>query len=354
MTPDFELISNESTKVRVLDVPGFFGEGDAGTALSNSVEVANRAAQIALRRMRNILRLQSEMKLKLRKILYFLPVHGALRRSDAYLEMELATLAKYFGKAIFDNMVVITTISPEAYGGGNMVTFSEKAMTTTKKCFNAALALVLPYENPSPQPSFLFVSMADTCETILANVKSADVACDFVTLQFNTQRCARCGSRVKTLESQQVSVCIDESSGDTVSYDESTCHPLFIPKYTDVVRFFGGIVYVMSGKTLFKDYLDEVCVECNEKPGTHGCTRVKTKYELRGDYLMVDHTSNTSEPIKYEEHKEPLPSEPSSAVQISSFTVFAPNPLNTSAGVRSRREPQARESPVDPYSDLKG
>jgi hypothetical protein len=359
MTPDFELISNESTKIRVLDVPGFFGEGDAGTSLTNSVRVASRAAQIALRRMRNILRLQSELKLKFKRILYFLPVHGALRRSDAYLEMELATLAKYFGKAIFDNMVVITTMSPEAYDDGNKVSFSEKAMTTTKKYFNAALSLVLPDEEPSPQPSFLFVSMANTCETILANVKSAHVACDFVTLQFNTERCARCGSKVKTRESQRVSVCTDESNGDTVSYDESTCHPLFIPKYTDVVRFFGGIVYVMSGKTLFKDYLDEVCVECSKNPGAHGCTRVKTKYELKGDYLMVDHTSNTSEPIKYEEHKEPLPSEPSSAVQISSFMVFAPNPINTSAGVESRREPQARESavdtpPTDSYSDMKG
>ena len=316
MTPDLELISNESTKIRVLDVPGFFGEGDAGTALTNSIEVANRAAQIALRRMQNILRLQSDMKLKFRRILYFLPVRGALRRADAYLEMELSTLAKYFGKAIFDNMVVITTIPPEAYDDGNKVVFSEKAITATKKCFNAALAHILPDEKISPQPSFLFISMADTCETILANVKSAHVACDYVTLQFNTQRCARCYCKIKILESQRVSVCIDESNGDTISYDESTCHPLFIPKYTDIIQFFGGIVRVISGKTLFKDYLDEVCVECNKKRGTHGCTRVKTRYELKGNYLMVDHTSNTSEPIMYEKHKEPLPNEPSSAVQI--------------------------------------
>ena len=358
MTPDFELISNESTKVRVLDVPGFFGEGDAGTALTNSVDVASRSAKVALRRMRNILRLQSEMKLKFRRILYFLPVHGALRRSDSYLETELSTLAKYFGKAIFDNMVVITTISPEAYGDGNKVVFSEKAMTTTKKCFNAALSPVLPNEKILPQPSFLFISMADTCETILANVKSAPVACDYVTLQFNMLICARCRSKMKILESQRVAIYTDELEVDTIPYNESTCHPLFIPKYTDVVRLIGGIVYVISGKTLFKDYLDEICVECKETPGTRGCTRVKTKYELKGDYLMVDHTSNTNEPIMYKEHKEPLPSEPSSAVQISSFMVYAPNPINTSAGVVNR-EPQARESavdapPTDPYSDMKG
>ncbi len=353
MTPDFELISNESTKVRVLDVPGFFGEGDAGTALTTSIEKANHSAKVALRRMRNILRLQSEMKLKFRKILYFLPGHGALRRSDAYLETELSTLTKYFGKAIFNCMVVITTLSPEAYyGDASKVVFPEKAKVTTKKCFNAALSLVLPNEKNLPEPPFLFISMADTCETILTNVKSACVACDYVNLQFNTLICARCSSKTKTVESQRVAVYTDESEINTIPYNESTCHPLFIPKYTDVIRFFGGIVYVISGRTLFKDYLDEVCVECNDKPGSRGCTRVKTKYELKGDYMMVDHTSNTNEPIKYEETKS-LPSEPSSAVQISSFTVFTPNSINTSSGVINRG---AKESSVDTdrYSDLKG
>ncbi len=51
MTPDFELISNESTKVCVLDVSGFFGEGDAGTALTIPIEKANNSAMVALRRM---------------------------------------------------------------------------------------------------------------------------------------------------------------------------------------------------------------------------------------------------------------------------------------------------------------
>ncbi len=298
MTLDFELISNESTKIRVLDVPGFFGEGDAGTALSNSLEVASRAAQIALRRMRNILRLQSEMKLKFRRILYFLPMRGALSRSNAYLEMELTIVAKCFGKAIFDNMVVITTISPEAYDDGNKVTFSEKAMTTTKKYFNAALALVFPDEKISPQPSFLFVSMADTCETILANVKSAHVACDFVTLQFNMQRCARCGSKVKTLESQQVSVCTEESSGNTIFYNESTCHPLIIPKYWKIMKVLGGMAHVITAKQFlgrwpnFSNPDDEICVNCGALPGTRGCLPVNTEYEFKGGKLKVDHKCN--------------------------------------------------------------
>jgi hypothetical protein len=183
-------------------------------------------------------------------------------------------------------MVVITTISPEAYGDGNKVTFSERAMTTTMKCFNATLALVLPDENPFPQPSFLFVSMADTCETILANVKSAHVACDFVPcdsvpLQFNMQRCARCGSKVNILKLQQFSVC---TSGDTISYNESTCHPLITSKYGKIAKVLGGMAHVITAKQFlgkwqdFSNPDDEICVNCGALPGTRGCLPVNTEY----------------------------------------------------------------------------
>ena len=351
MTPDFELISNESTKVRVLDVPGFFGEGDAGSVFFSSTEKANNSAEVALRRMRNILQIQSEMHMNFRRILYFLPAHGSLKRGDAYLETELSILAKYFGKAIFDCMIVITTVSSEAYDGGHEVTFSDKAMRTTKKSFDVVLSRVLPKERNLPQPPFLFISMVDTCEDILANIKSARVACDPVNLEFNTLICARCGSKAKIVESERVAVYTDEIN--TIPYNESTCHPLFIPKYTNVIRLIGGIVYIFSFHTLFKGYLDEECVKCQQRPGSRGCTQVKTKYELKGDYLIVDHTNNTSEPIEYEERKPGQSnSESSSAVQISSFMGFAQNPISTSSGVINR-ETTCRP-PTDPYSDIKG
>ena len=355
MTPDFELISNESTKVRVLDVPGFFGEGDAGAAFTTSVQKAHNSADVALRRMRNILRIQTEMNMKFRRVLYFLPVHGALKRCDSYLETELSTLAKYFGKAIFDCMVVIVTMPSEAYDGGHEVTFSERAMTTTMKFFNVVLSRILSKERNLPQPAFLFISMADTCETILANVKSAHVACDYVNLEFDTLICARCGSKAQIVRSERVAVYTDETELSTIPYNESTCHPLFIPRYTDVLRFIGGIVYIVSFHTLFKGYLDEVCVECQQRPGSHGCTRVKTKYELKGDFMMVDHTNNTSEPIKYEEREQGhSDSESLSAVHVSSFMVFAQNPISTTSGVCVNRETKVDIPPIDPYSDMKG
>ena len=57
----------------------------------------------------------------------------------------------------------------------------------------------------------------------------------------------------------------------------------------------------MSFRKLFKSYLDEVCVECKKQPGSRGCTRVKTNYELKGEQLEVDHTNDTHELIRIED-----------------------------------------------------
>ena len=342
MTINFELFSNESTKVRVLDVPGFFGAGDAGASVASAGEKAHNAINVALGRMRNILQIQTAMHMKFRRILYFLPVHGALKRSDSHLETELTTMAKYFGKSIFNSMVVIATLSSEAYDSGNPVTFSDKAMGQTKRHFGDALSRVLHDEADMPEPPILFISMQDTCEEILANVKAAQVASDHITLQFNALICARCGSKTKVADSAKIAVYTDETETSSIPYNESTCHPLFVPKYTKVARFFGGIVYVISFHTLCKSYLNETCIACHQKPGSHGCMLVNTKYELKGESLMVDHTNNTNEPIKYQlecdQEVPPSPSEPSSSsgAQTYSFAMSAQNPIDTSSGVVNR------------------
>ena len=251
MTPNFELMSNDSTKIRVLDVPGFFGEGDAGVSFASADEKAHSSVNIALGRMRNILQIQSTMHMKFRKILYFLPVHGSLKRRDSYLETELTTLTKYFGKSIIDCMIIVATMPTEAYDGSSEVVFSDKAVAMTKANFGSVLARVLPNERDLPEPPVLFISMAHTCEIVLANVINTPVACDHVTLQFDALICARCGIKANVIKSAQaesetskgVAVYTDKTEFSTIPYDESTCHPLFVPKYTKVARFFGGIKF---------------------------------------------------------------------------------------------------------------
>ena len=327
-TLNFELISNESTKIRVLDVPGFFGDGDAGLALASADEKANYAASVALGRMRNILQIQATMHMKFRRILYFLPVHGALRRLDAYLETELTTLAKYFGEKIFKNMVVIVTLPVESYVGGNTVTFPESSLELTKKHFNIVLSRSLSQKDDLPEPAFLFISMNDTCETVLKNVKSSRVASEYVTLELDTQICARCASKVHSVRAEKIAVHSNEKGSAAIPYDESTCHPLFIPKHSRVTRFLGGIVYVVSLHAFCRGIrMKEKCIECQREPGSRGCKRVKTKYPLGGQYLVVDHTNNTREPIAFEragreQDREGLPQQrnPASGVQASATT----------------------------------
>ena len=211
-TSNFELISNDSTMIRILDVPGFFGEDDTGKSLASADNKAHSVTNVALGRMRNILQIQSAMHLKFRKILYFLPIHGALRRSDGYLETELSVLAKYFGRSIFDCMIVITTMPNETYCGDNEVVFPQRSVDITKKNLASVLVRVLPGERNLPEPPILFISMAHTCETILTNVMNTRVASDYVTIRFDSQICARCGCKMDVIKSTQAE---DDATSDS-------------------------------------------------------------------------------------------------------------------------------------------
>ena len=147
ITLSCELISNESTKVRVLDVPGFFGQGDAGALDASATEKAQCTIKVALGIMRQILQIQAAMNMRFRRILYFLPEQGSLKRSSSLLEMELTTMANYFGRAIFECMVIIVTMPAEVYQfAGNQIVFPDTAMAKTRKNFDIALSRALTKE----------------------------------------------------------------------------------------------------------------------------------------------------------------------------------------------------------------
>ena len=356
-TPDFELISNDSTRMRVLDVPGFFGEQDAGASFASAGEKAHNSVKHALRRMRKILQIQTAMCMKFRRILYFLPNRGSLNRSDSYLETELTTLAKYFGKAIFECMIVVATLSAEAYEGGNPCAFSDKAMRKTKENFRAVLSRTLSSITELPEPPILFISMTSSCEEILQGVKTAQVVREPITLEFDSHICARCGSTAISVQSVKVAVYTDETESSTIPYNQSTCHPLFVPKYSKIVRFFRGVVYVVSLRSLCQNYLDESCVQCKEKPGSRGCTKVNTKYELDGEFLIVDHTNNTSEPIVFQSQDEndqsipPLQGDPVNGAQTTTITPSVQGPTLSSSGVVVR-ETNVDNDPTDSHTYL--
>ena len=160
-----QLISNETTKVRVLDVPGFFGKE---MSTKDDQSTGEKVTKTGLSIMRKILRVQSTMRMKFRRIIYFIPERGPLERSHKVLQMELEQMVHYFGKSIFECMVLVATVNPDVYQylPPDIVPFSDDAKRSTREIFQAVLTEVLPKDVvfPDDKPPIVFLSMNDSCE----------------------------------------------------------------------------------------------------------------------------------------------------------------------------------------------
>lgn len=309
-TMQSQLISNETTMVRVLDVPGFFGKDCERNPQAASANV--RAKGLAI--MREVLRIQAAMRMDFKRILYFIPERGPLERCHEILRMELEQMMHFFGKSIFDCMVLIATVNPDVYQylQPGVVPFSNDAEMKTRKKFQEALNLVLPPSEqlPDHKPPIVFISMNDTCEDIYAKIKSAPVILDGIRLAFSHQTCAKCGIKAKFLgaggKDVKVACYAGEDPSQSIPYKESHCHPLIILKYWKITKVLGGIAHVITAKKFlgkwpdFRNPDDEICVKCEEFPGTRGCLPVNTEYKLKGGKLKVDHKCNPDESIVIE------------------------------------------------------
>ena len=112
-----QLFSNETTTLSlgVLEASGFFGNEDGEAPDAEFLTTAERATSAGLGIMREVLRIQAAMMMSFKRILYFIPERGPLVRSHRNLQMELEQMVHFFGKSIFDCMVLITTVSPDVY-----------------------------------------------------------------------------------------------------------------------------------------------------------------------------------------------------------------------------------------------
>ena len=313
-TTKSQLISNETTMVRILDVPGFFGKNCDRLPQTASNSVTAKGLAI----MREVLRIQAAMRMNFKRILYFIPERGPLERCHEILRMELEQMVHYFGKSIFDCMVLIATVNPDVYQylQPGVTPFSNDAEMKTRKKFQEALSLVLPHgeQLPDLKPPIVFISMNDTCEDIYAKIESAPVIFDGVRLEFSHQTCARCGIKAKFLgegeKEVKVACYIGEDPSQSTPYEESHCHPMIIPKYWKITKVLGGIAHVITGKKFlgkwpdFRNPDDEICVNCGAVPGTRGCLPVNTYYELKGGQLKVDHKCDPDESVVFENSGE--------------------------------------------------
>ena len=211
-TRSCELLSNETTRVRVLDVPGFFSE--VRDACQQDSDITSKARATYLGTMRNILQIQAAMAMKFKLILYFLPCRDTLEVSNATLQEELKIMKDYFGRSLFKKMVLVATLGPATYklvSETILLEFSIEELEKSRSRFHEALKSFIPESKAdqplkddqqklnqpkpegTPNPPIIFVSMRDTCESILEKIQEAEVdGDDGLHLQLSSTVCARC------------------------------------------------------------------------------------------------------------------------------------------------------------------
>ncbi len=287
-TDKCELLCNDTTKVRVLDVPGFHGsdEGCFFSMYDNDLSL-----------VRKIFHIKTALGFKFDRVVYFLPETGALIRDNQILNMEMQLMQKYFGRSIFENMVVAATHNHNVYRNFTKTVdlFSSEDMKTTKHSFEKALGKVLDEKETLSIP-LTFLSLFDSCERVLQKIRENQVANEGAEITFNSSTCARCS---KTIEA-----CNKEERENP---SPNTCHPMMIPKHTKFQRISEGTVHLVTFN-IFLDkwpsfgYLDESCIRCGEPPSTTGCTPVGTQYTHKNstEAITVSHTSNVQENYEIE------------------------------------------------------
>ena len=305
ITEDCELFSNELTKIRVLDVPGFFGN----VKDLNSDDLDGRMKAVKnydLFTMRTILGIKTTHNFKFNRIVYFLPEKGSLKRASQELIIELKIIKEYFGRPIFESMVVVATFPSDVYenfedNGRNL--FPESKIQETRKHLHEALHQVFGSDN-IPDPPIIFISLFDTCEEILLKVQTAEVKQDFLDLEFASSVCRKCDKRIirEGEGGPDVACCVPGQQG-RIPLDESTCHPLMIPKYSKIERILGGIAHVITGRHFIGHWpdfktLDEKCLNCDQPPNCHGCLKIGSEFKFGKESIEVKHSNSAADYVE--------------------------------------------------------
>ena len=302
VTTKCKILANDETKVRVLDVPGF---SDSGT-LSKAAQVNISPQEGNLQIMRWIARVQETMQIRVRRVVYFLPIRGPLEKADGSLQEELRVLEHFFGTAMINCMVVVATNHPdERY---QKVGYSSEILVRTKDVFHTALKSAVRNEKIGCPP-IVYIGIND--DDVLTKLKKASVLKDdmILKLQFADDVCARCSVKLRIYGVDNKFTIVD-SEGSSIPYEQSTCHPCFVRKYHRGKKIVGGlahavtlgIVYIASrirGRTIWPGFTnsDVVCPNCKCSPGSVGCTKVKESVAVtlpgaaREMRVVADHTN---------------------------------------------------------------
>ena len=213
----------------------------------------------------------------------------------------------YFGRPIFDSMIVIAT---EHSRKSKLGAISDEDVSDNRVTLNRAFQLVLaaPDQKPEdvqdiPQPPIFYLSLEESSSSILGQLQKTTVTrMDGLKLQLQENTCARCSLKFGVYKTETViePVVIRKNNGRLLLYDQSRCHPLIIPKYSKVQKVFGGIAYIvllgiplLAKNEPWPGFLnhDEKCAKCENHPGSPGCTLISQKYVFEGYEIEVKHMS---------------------------------------------------------------
>lgn len=309
-----EVISNDTSKVRVLDVPGFFSSSNQA-APADALRHMESVTSSNLATMRTILHIKIALQFKFNRIVYFLPEKGVLRRDSEILKSNIKLMENYFGKSIFAPMVVVATHDQSVYDivdpGKDL--YPPQYMDTTRKYFQLAMASVFP--EATPTPPIIFLSFLSSCEKVLSLFKTTVVHGAGVELTFNNSVCIRCNINVHRVTSRmsqrdqnspnqdqnEDTICKYPNTDLAVQYYDSTCHPMLIPKHSRLRKIAGGFVRIITFGRADKEKwpwfwcCDEKCIGCSGPPGTRGCMKVGTRFDCDGGSIRVDHSHDIRE-----------------------------------------------------------
>lgn len=337
VTKKCKLLSNEKTKNRVLDTRGF---ADSENSLRLGVIQSN------LQNFRWILQAQRAYNLCFARVLYFFPNRGPPERSDGNLQEEISVMHSFFGQQIFDLMVIIVTnYKRDCF---QQAGFSKGDIATTKTVFKEAFQKITGTVLPECPP-VIYIPLNEDYTTISDKIVGAPVISEADTLQFSPEypkdhsfsegrdipvipisidltssekmrifrqnrgkhfrfedRCTRCAIQIvqeKLPSGDQLPVRVLLRERDKEHYDNSYCHPFFIPKHSRFVKFIGGIAHIVvlgmgkayeriSKKKSWPGFgnCDEKCVQCGHPPGSDGCKPVNQLCTVEGYTIMVKHS----------------------------------------------------------------
>lgn len=331
VTKQCQLLSNEGTKFRVLDVPGF---ADSDTTKEVGVMKGN------LQVFRWIVRTQQEHNLFFRRVLYFLPVRGCLERADGVLQEEINVMYRYFGNAIFDIMVIAATNHRRKQHHG----FTDEDLADTRRTFQRALQLAIRGNRIPPCPPIIYIPLdeSDVARKIIAApvlqdaslggaaARFVEEADDQFVLSIVAQEiketpgtrfqfqdvCVKCALELHFVQNDDTeedgererAVKVVTEKGESIAYDQSRCHPLFFPKYSRIQKIAGGCAHLATagipylvarvrGRKSWPGFTnsDEVCPVCGLGPGSDGCSQMGTFVEMKGadgtlQSVSVDHS----------------------------------------------------------------